>query len=124
MSHRRPGTSVIRSRPVTRFRQNRATVGEPGSSAAVPITATGSVIMSSLRSSGQSAGDEDKPLRGYRYAVGAQLVRPGDHGRALQQVQRDLSHGALGMLGQEAATRPAVERADRRAGPQLIVGAP
>src|SRR6185437_3764213 len=61
----------------------------------------------------QPARKERESPRRDRHAIRARLVRPGDNGGALEQVQRDLGDRALGWFGEEAAGGPPVERAYR-----------
>src|SRR5689334_18636351 len=92
-------------------RQKPPTSLEPGKSALTPTTAMGiSATRSDIRSpprtthsindsktrvrSLQRAGPEVERGGGHGHAVAAELLRAGDHRRALQQVLRDLRDGA------------------------------
>ena len=74
--------------------------------------------------SAQPTRNERESLRRDLHPVGACLVRPGDNGGALEQVERDLRDRALARFGEEAARGPPVEGADGGPGPELVVGPP
>src|SRR5205814_4751273 len=115
-------TSVIMSCPLRTDRQKPSTSFEPGSSALTPTTAIG-VKPGMTVTSGQFSGVEGESLGGNGSAVGAELVSAGDDRGAFQQVQRHLHDGSARRLGEERARRPPVERAHRRAAPDLVVDA-
>src|SRR5487761_1499707 len=123
MSHLLAGMSVSRSCAAMMWRQNSPASRESGISAPIPTTAMGGSD-AAVRLAMHPPRGKCEGLGGNRHAVGPRLMRPGDDGRPLHQVQGDLGHRALARLGEEAAGGPAVERAGGRPGPELIVGAP
>src|SRR5579862_8056373 len=84
----------------------------------------GSWVVTAFLFSGQPAGGEAEGLGRDVHPVGAELVGPGDHRGALQEITGDLLGRTVLRLGQEAPGRPAVERPHGRATPDLVVGPP
>src|ERR1700733_12311112 len=136
------------SRALRMFRQKSAGSSAPGNSAAIPTTAIPSACVRTLiaglyvaswrvRGSVSSIGiARSKNLAseasrrvvergvGYGQSDAAKLLCARDDRRPLQQIESDLHDVAAREIGEKGSGHPPVERAHRRAAPDLVVHLP